>query len=337
MSSQKVEVKIYGIIAIALVLLFIILGISMAATSGVISVPVIYWPISLFILTFAIGILAPMAGVGGGVMFVPLVSATYPFHIDFVRGAGLMMAFTNALSASPKFLRQGLASLRIALPVVLTATITAIIGALIGLYITAAFPNGKYYIKIALGGILFFILAVMILSKRVEFPEVKYVDRLSRVLGMRGAYYELSLGKTIEYQATRAPLALLAFAGVGLLAGMFGLGAGWANVPVLNLIMGLPIKVSTSTSILIITMTDGSAAWVYIAKHAVLPLLAVPAVAGMYIGSKIGATLATKARPRVIKYIFLAVLLFAAVMDIYKGVVGLFKLVPVKACPVTGG
>ena len=37
--------------------------------------------------------------------------------------------------------------------------------------------------------------------------------------------------------------ALPAFAAIGFIAGMFGLGAGWANVPVLNLIMGAPIKV----------------------------------------------------------------------------------------------
>ena len=27
----------------------------------------------------------------------------------------------------------------------------------------------------------------------------------------------------------------------GVLAGMFGLGAGWANVPALNLVMGVPL------------------------------------------------------------------------------------------------
>ena len=31
------------------------------------------------------------------------------------------------------------------------------------------------------------------------------------------------------------------------MAGMFGLGAGWANVPVLNLLMGVPLKVSVGT------------------------------------------------------------------------------------------
>ena len=29
---------------------------------------------------------------------------------------------------------------------------------------------------------------------------------------------------------------------IGVMAGMFGIGAGWANVPALNLLMGAPLK-----------------------------------------------------------------------------------------------
>ncbi len=94
-------------------------------------------------------------------------------------------------------------------------------------------------------------------------------------------------------------------------------------MPVLNLIMGLPIKVSTSTSILIITITDATASWVYLARGAILPIIVVPAVLGMYLGSRVGAAVAVKAKPKVIRCIFLAIMFFAAIMDIYKGLHGL--------------
>lgn len=48
---------------------------------------------------FILGIIAVMAGVGGGVLFVPLVSGFFPFHLDFVRGAGLLVALAGALAA----------------------------------------------------------------------------------------------------------------------------------------------------------------------------------------------------------------------------------------------
>lgn len=47
------------------------------------------WLILLFIFTLLIGTIAPISGVGGGVLFVPLTTAFFPFNIDFVRGAGL--------------------------------------------------------------------------------------------------------------------------------------------------------------------------------------------------------------------------------------------------------
>ena len=51
---------------------------------------------------------------------------------------------------------------------------------------------------------------------------------------------------------------------------------GWANVPTLNLLMGLPVKMAAGMSGLILGLVDSSAAWVYINHGAVLPMLAVP-------------------------------------------------------------
>src|SRR5436305_14840408 len=91
------------------------------------------WPIALFAITFAMGIVAVLAGVGGGVLFVPIVGAFFPFHLDFVRAAGLLLALAAALSAAPSLLESGLASVRLAVPLTLVSSITSIAGARIGL------------------------------------------------------------------------------------------------------------------------------------------------------------------------------------------------------------
>ena len=90
------------------------------------------WPLSLFIVTFILGILAVLGGVGGGVLFVPIVGGFFPFNIDFVRGAGLLVALAGALAAGPGLLKRNLASIRLALPVALIASSAAIVGAMIG-------------------------------------------------------------------------------------------------------------------------------------------------------------------------------------------------------------
>ena len=41
-----------------------------------------FWPVVLFVFCFVLGIIAVLAGVGGGVLYVPLVSGFFPFHLD---------------------------------------------------------------------------------------------------------------------------------------------------------------------------------------------------------------------------------------------------------------
>jgi hypothetical protein len=60
-----------------------------------------FWPLILLVLSFVLGVFAVLAGVGGGVLYVPIVSGFLPFHLDFVRGAGLIVALAGALAAGP--------------------------------------------------------------------------------------------------------------------------------------------------------------------------------------------------------------------------------------------
>ena len=75
-----------------------------------------HWPLILLVVTFVMGIIAVLGGVGGGVLFVPIISGFFPFHLDFVRGTGLLVALCGALAAGPGLLKANLASLRLALP-----------------------------------------------------------------------------------------------------------------------------------------------------------------------------------------------------------------------------
>ena len=46
---------------------------------------------------------------------------------------------------------------------------------------------------------------------------------------------------------------------VGLVSGVFGVGGGWALVPVFNLVMGLPLKVAVACSEATIALGDAAA------------------------------------------------------------------------------
>jgi uncharacterized membrane protein YfcA len=251
--------------------------------------------------------------VGGGVLFVPIVSGFFPFHLDYVRGAGLLVALAGALSAGPGLLRADLAHLRLALPFALVASTSSIAGAIVGLALPAAI------VQVALGIAILGIVAIMASARNSEFPHVPHPDRLSVALGMHGILRDGASGREFAWHAHRTPLGLAIFVGIGMLAGMFGLGAGWANLPALNVVMGVPLKVSAGTSSFILSLVDSSAAWVYLHQGAVLAIVAAPSVAGMMIGARIGARVLHIVSARVIRRLVIVLLLFAALRTLAKG------------------
>lgn len=271
------------------------------------------WPIVLFAATFAMGIVAVLAGVGGGVLFVPIVSAFFPFHLDFVRAAGLLIALTSALSAAPTLLSNGLTNLRLAMPLALVGSVTSIVGALVGL----ALPTQA--VQVALGLAILAIALVMWRSGRAAHPDVARPDALGAALGMHGVYHDPALGREVRWQVHRTPAGLVVFGAIGVLAGLFGLGAGWANVPALNLLMGAPLKLSVGTSGFILSVVDTSAAWVYLNRGAVLPIVVVPSLLGVMLGARLGARLLPRTPAYMVKRIVLAVLVLAGARALLKG------------------
>ena len=272
-----------------------------------------YWPLALLFFCFILGVIAVMAGVGGGVFFVPLVSGFFPFHLDFVRGAGLLVALAGALAAGPGLLRRNFANLRLALPVALIASACAIVGAMLGL----ALPTN--IIQTCLGATILGIAVLLLLSKNSVRPVVTKQDAIGLALGMDGVFLEPSTGEVVEWKTHRTLAGLLLFIAIGIMAGMFGLGAGWANVPVLNLLMGAPLKVAVGTSKFLLSITDTSAAWVYLNQGCVIPLMAVPSIVGLMLGSVVGVRLLAKAKPKFIRYMVIGVLFFSGAKALMKG------------------
>lgn len=271
------------------------------------------WPAALFLACFLIGILAVPAGIGGGALFVPIVSGFFPFHLDFVRGAGLLVALASALAAGPMLLRGGLASLRLALPLALLASASSIGGAMLGL----ALPTATTHT--ALGVIVLGIVGLMLMAGTSEFPKVERADPLASALALNGVFFDRAARRSVNWQVHRTPLGLGVFVLIGAMAGMFGIGAGWANVPALNLLMGAPLKVAAGSSGLVLSLVDSAAAWVYINQGAVLPMIAVPSVVGMMLGARIGARLLHVLPGPVIRRLVITLLLFAGLRSLLKG------------------
>jgi uncharacterized membrane protein YfcA len=286
-------------------------GLAWAAGAPV-ATPWWIWPLALFLVCFLLGIVAVPAGIGGGVLFVPIVGGFFPFHFDFVRGAGLLVALASALAAGPGLLRAGIADLRLALPLALLASIGSIAGALLGLALPVA------VVQTALGVTILGITALMWLARKDEVPRSAEPDSLAAALRLSGVYHDRG-GRTIAWQARRTPLGLTLFVFIGMLAGLFGLGAGWANVPALNLVMGVPLKVAAGTSGVILSIVDSAAAWVYLNNGALLAIVVAPSVIGMMLGAFIGARLLRIMRTSTIRRLVIFMLLLAGLRALERG------------------
>ena len=139
-----------------------------------------------FVLSLALGAVAVVGGVGGGVLFVPIVGGFF-FHLDFVRGAGLLLALCGALAAGPSLLRNGMASLRLGM-LALVGSISAIGGALLSF----ALPTET--LQVALGATIVAIAFLMMRHTPTARPGEMEPDALAAALGMHGVYRDPASG-----------------------------------------------------------------------------------------------------------------------------------------------
>jgi uncharacterized membrane protein YfcA len=271
------------------------------------------WPLALFAVSFAIGIVAVLGGIGGGVLFVPIVGGFFPFHLDFVRGAGLVFALAGTLAAGPTLLRNRMASLRLVMPLALAGSVASFAGAVVGLSLSTE------TLQTALGLTVIAIAVLIAASKDVYAAGAVESDALGVVLRLQGNYHDPLLGDRVDWRTHRTVAGFAAFGAIGFVGGLFGLGAGFANVPALNLLMAAPLKVAVGSSGLVISIINSSAAWVYIQRGALLPVLAVPAILGVMLGSRIGARLLAVTPAETVRRIVVAAMLLAGARALLRG------------------
>ena len=283
-------------------------------------------PLTFFVLlmgaTTLIGIFAVMTGVGGGVVFTPLFMGFTDVDSYIIRSTGLFVAMAGALVASRSYLRRGIVNTRLLLAGAVPYTAFAVFGALVAGYIDASMGiTGEALIRGVLGVIVLFSGCLFIFyGSRMRYPEVERVDEFTERLHLAMPYWEASLGRVVRYALTRARVALCLFCLVGFISGLFGLGAGWAMVPVFNMVMMAPLKVAATTSSVMISLGNTAAVWPYIAGGGMFPLFAVPSMIGLITGALIGSRIMLKVKAGFIRWLIVVVLLVAGVRLVVKAV-----------------
>ncbi len=132
-------------------------------------------------------------------------------------------------------------------------------------------------------------------------------------------YPDHYLKREVPYQVTRTPLGLAMMFVAGLISGLLGIGSGTFKVVAMDTLMRLPLKVSTTTSNLMIGVTAAASAGIYFSRGDIPPLLATPVALGVLLGAIGGAHLLQHLSNKILRMIFVPVIALAAIEMILHG------------------
>jgi len=281
-----------------------------------------------FLFSTFIATVAVVAGIGGGVLFTPVMLAFTSIDTLLIRATGLVVAMFSGLISTGPFMRLGLSDVKIVFYCSIPIVIGAMAGAFGAIHLASIMgATGDAIVRLALGGVLVFIATMFIIGgAKTEYPVPKSIDNVSKKLGLRSAYWEASLGKVVEFQATNSVLGFILFFVVGFTGGFFGLGGGWAVVPVLNLVMAVPLKVSAACSGVLLAMGNAAAIWPYIMYGSLIAILAIPWMLGQVVGGIFGAYILMKIKAGIVRNILIVILFMTSFKLISRGIEGLFNI-----------
>jgi uncharacterized membrane protein YfcA len=142
-----------------------------------------------------------------------------------------------------------------------------------------------------------------------------WADRLQ----LHGSYFDEAQGREVLYRISHTRLGLVLMYGAGMISGLLGIGSGALKVPAMDLAMRIPIKVSTATSNFMIGVTAAASAGVYFSRGDIDPVIAAPVAIGVVLGATAGSKVLPRADSRLIRMVFVIVLLSIAVQMIWNG------------------
>ncbi len=246
----------------------------------------IYLSVSIVIL--ALAFIFSMLGLGGAMLYIP-VFKWFGFNFKSVAiPTGLFLNGITATSAAIYYIKNKMADIKGAIPMV----ITSFLGAPVGAYFTKFVPTSTLIILFAIG----------------------MVAAGGRMLFSAG---QAEPTQMMPYKK-RAIITGIASFFIGMIAGLLGIGGGFLFVPMM-IAVGYPTKKAAATSAFIVIFSSFSGFFAHVAEgHFNLKLLIFTSIA-VIIGSQIGARIMKqKMKAKWIKQAFGVLLVLVAIKLVWK-------------------
>ena len=269
----------------------------------------------LFLTSIIAGFVGSMSGMGGGVILIPVLTF-FGMDIKHAIAVSIVSVIATSSGSASAYVRDRITNLKVGMFLEMFTMVGAWVGAAITLL------SGKRPLFILFGVVLLASWVTLFRQRREIWRPVAHQDRFSQWLELEGSYYDQPMGQTLRYRAARAYIGGPLMFGAGVIAGLLGIGAGALKVLIHDMVMGLPPKVSTTTSNLIIGVTALAGTSVYLVAGLISPGLAAPVILGVLLGAFIGTRLLVRLSNQTVRRFFLGVLFILGVEMMVRGIIG---------------
>ncbi len=255
-----------------------------------------------FVVALLAGAFGALAGLGGGVIIVPVLTLFFGINVHYAIGTSIVSVIATSSGAAATYIKAKITNIKVGLFLEMATTVGALTGAFVGAYLAG--PLLFLVFSLVLG----FSAALMVKKPYQEIPTGVKPDNWSRKMGLGDSYYDSSLKQEVYYEVAGTKLALGMMYIAGVVSGLLGIGSGALKVLAMDIAMRLPIKVSSATSNFMIGVTAAASAGVYLARGYINPFLAAPVALGVLLGSVVGTRMLIRLRGQVIRRLFIGLL-----------------------------
>lgn len=267
----------------------------------------------------AAGAFGSLLGLGGGVLIVPLLSLGFGLPLRDAVGVSLVCVIVTSGASAGVFLQRRQANLRLGMVLELFTGIGAVIGGAIAFLLDERLLAGVFAL------LLVYVAATMARVGRRAGTLPPPPDAASPVVdaGADAVVAPEADAITVDPNAgtlglaaerlRRVPLAAAGSVGGGVASALLGIGGGLVMVPVMHLTLGVPLRIATATSNLMVGITASTSAIVYLLRGGIDAYATGPTAVGVFIGASIGSRLGHRVNHRILRLLFVVVLLYTAV------------------------
>jgi uncharacterized protein len=247
----------------------------------------------------AAGLFGSLLGLGGGILIVPLLTIGFGLPLREAVGVSLICVIVTSGAAAAVYLERRVANLRLGMTLELFTAIGALFGGLV------AFLVSERFLAALFSAMLVYVAVSMIRGRDPEAPDAVVRTRAT----------VQPFGLTLdgpEYSVHGLRRGVVGSIGAGVVSALLGIGGGLIKVPVMHLLMGVPLRVATATSNLMIGVTASASAIIYLLRGGIDPFVAGPTAIGVFVGATVGSRSAHRIQLRVLRLLFVVVLSWTA-------------------------